>query len=354
MTAPRPSSPATAVGAITRRTSVIEDQTVLPPLEDLLAEQRPLIFRGLASHWPLAAAGREGPQAAIDYLKRFDARRHVVAYTGLPEIKGRFFYRDDLAGLNFQAERVSLSACLDTLSAHLQDANPPSVYVGSTDLDAYLPGLRAENDLGLPPPGEGHDPATVSIWLGNRTTAATHFDMSNNLACCQVGRRRFTLFPPNQIANLYPGPMEPTPGGQVVSMVDPSAPDLERFPRYALAANAAEIAELEPGDVLFYPALWWHNVEALDGFNAMINYWWNPAPAFMDPPITTLLHGMLSLRDRPEGEKQAWRAMFDYYVFGDADLPAAHLPAAAQGDLARLDDMSSRRLRAKVMQRLNR
>jgi hypothetical protein len=194
----------------------------------------------------------------------------------------------------------------------------------------------------------------VSLWLGNRTTAATHFDMSNNLACCLVGRRRFTLFPPEQVENLYPGPLEPTPAGQVVSLVDVAMPDLERFPRFAAAAAAGEIAELEPGDVLFYPALWWHNVEALDPFNAMMNYWWNPSPAFMDTPMTTLLHGLLSLRDRPEAEKTAWRAMFDYYVFGPPERPGAHLPQAARGDLAPLDERSARRLRARILQRLNR
>lgn len=353
MTGTLPSSTARA-GTITRRTRVVEGQAVLPPLASLLEQQQPVIFRGLASHWPLAAAGRQGARAAIDYLKRFDAGRPVVGYTGAPAIKGRYFYRDDLAGLNFQAQRVPLSPYLDTVASHLETAESPSFYVGSTDLDAYLPGLRAENDLGLPAPADGCDPPTVSIWMGNRTTAATHFDMSNNLACCLVGRRRFTLFPPEQIENLYPGPLEPTPGGQVVSLVDPSRPDLDRFPRYSLAADAGEIAELEPGDVLFYPALWWHNVEALDAFNAMINYWWNPAPAFMDTPMTTLLHGMLSLRDRPAAEKQAWRALFDYYVFGDAGGPARHLPPAVQGDLAPLDEISSRRLRARIMQKLNR
>jgi len=353
MTAARP-SPIAAGGRITRRTRVVEGLTTLPALDALLAEQQPVIFRGLVRDWPLAVAGREGPQAAMDYLKRFDIGRPVVVFAGAPEIGGRYFYRDDMAGMNFEARRAPLGVCLDIVAAHLDAVDAPSVYVGSTDLDGYLPGLRAENDLRLPPPEDGCDPPMVSIWLGNRTTAATHFDMSNNLACCLVGRRRFTLFPPDQVGNLYPGPLEPTPGGQVVSLVDPGAPDLDRFPRYADAVETGQIADLEPGDVLFYPALWWHNVEALDGFNAMVNYWWNPAPAFMDQPMTTLLHGMLSLRDRPDAEKQAWRALFDYYVFGDPDRPAEHLPLAARGELGRLDEISSRRLRAKIMQKLNR
>lgn len=354
MTAAARRTDATAPGTIARRTEVVEaPERRLPPLSALLERNRPVIFRGLAGDWALAGAGREGPAAAIAYLKQFDAGRPVVGYTAAPEVGGRYFYGPELQGLNFSAERVSLSAYLDAIAAHLELPAPPSFYVGSTDLDLYLPGLGAENGLDLPPPAEGHGAPIVSLWLGNRTTAATHFDMSNNLACCLVGHRRFTLFPPDQIGNLYPGPLEPTPGGQVVSLVDPSAPDLERFPRYAEAATVAEIADLEPGDVLFYPALWWHNVEALDPFNAMINYWWNDTPAFVDTPMTTLLHGLLSLRDRPQAEKAAWRGLFDYYVFGPADRPAAHLPEAARGDLAPLDERSARRLRARVMQKLN-
>ena len=111
---------------------------------------------------------------------------------------------------------------------------------------------------------------------------------------------------------------------------------------------------MEPGDALFYPALWWHQAEALESFNVMINYWWNTTPAWMDTPQNTLLHALLSLRDRSEQEKRAWRAMFDYYVFGPADKAAAHLPAAARGALAPLDEDMARRLRAKLLERLNR
>jgi hypothetical protein len=323
-------------------------------LDALLAEQRPVIFRGLARDWPLTTAGREGAPAAMAYLKRYDGGRPVVVYRGAPEIGGRFFYDETLTGMNFAAERMPLAAALDAVAAGLDDPAPPSLYIGSTDLDAYLPGFRAANDLTLPQPGPDRDSPLASIWLGNRTVAATHWDQSNNLACCLVGRRRFTLFPPEQVANLYPGPFEPTPGGQVVSMVDLRAPDFARYPKFATALAAAQVADLAPGDVLFYPALWWHNVEALDSFNAMVNYWWNDAPAFADPPMTTLLHALLSLSARPAAEKAAWRAMFDHYVFGDGAAAATHLPEAARGPLGALDARGARRLRAQVQQRLNR
>jgi len=341
--------------AITRRTRVIEGTDAASlSVADLIADGRPAILRGIARDLPMVVAGREGPEAAIAWLKQFDGGRAVTAYIGDPAIGGRFGYGDDCTTLNFTRESGSLSGYLDRLCAGLDDPDAPSTYIGSTDIDLYLPGLRAQAALPFGDPVFTTNPPTVSIWIGNRTTAATHYDMSNNMACCLVGRRRFTLFPPDQVANLYPGPLEPTPGGQVVSMVDLRAPDLGLYPRFAEALDHAEVAELEPGDVVFYPALWWHNVEALDRFNAMINYWWNAVPRFMDTPMNTLLHGLLSLRDRPDHEKQAWRAMFDFYVFGQADQAGAHLPEQARGPLAPLDVTAARRLRAQVLQRINR
>lgn len=319
--------------------------------DELVAAQRPVLFKGLTADWPLVRAGLGSPQAAMDYLKRFDSGRPVTVYAGAPEIGGRFAYDATLTGLNFRTERQGLSAFLDRLEAAEAAAGAPSLYVGSADLEGYLPGLAAENDLGL---AFGDATPTVSIWIGNRTVAAAHYDMSNNLACCVAGRRRFTLFPPEQVANLYPGPLEPTPAGQVVSLVDFRNPDFDRFPRGREALAAAQVAELEPGDVLIYPALWWHQVEALEPFNVLVNAWWNASPGFLDTPQTTLLHALLSLRDRPEHEKAGWKALFDYYVFGPPDAAGAHLPPSARGDLGPIDEARARRLRAKLLNRLNR
>ena len=340
---------------VVRRTQVIEG--VAPdaiPFDELMAAQQPAILKGLARHWPLVQRGLEGADRAIGYLKPFYNGRPIVGYTGQPEIKGRYFYNDQVDGLNFQAERVQLDVYLERMRARLGDPDGPSFYIGSTDVDGHLPGLSSENHLVLHHVMFAQNPPIVSIWIGNRTTACAHYDMSHNMACCMVGQRRFTLFPPEQVHNLYPGPLELTPGGQVVSMVDLKAPDLDRYPRVREALAAGEMAELEPGDVLFYPALWWHQVEALDAFNVMINYWWNTSPAFMDTPMNTLLHAILSLRDRPESEKRAWRELFEYYIFGPAERAGEHLPEAARGNLGPLDELKARRLRGLLLNRLNR
>lgn len=346
-----PPADATALRRTETRTGIVADAICLNALID---EGRPIILKGAARDWPLVQAGLESPEAAAALLRAADGGKPVVVYVGDPAINGRFHYTADATAMNFTSERAPLAGVLDRLFALGDGADAPALYVGSTDIDLYLPGLRVANDI-VPADGTFTDhPPLTSIWIGNRTVAATHWDMSNNMAVCVAGHRRFTLFPPDRVANLYPGPIEPTPAGQVVSMVDPRAPDFDRYPRFADALAAAEVADLEPGDVLVYPALWWHHVEALAPFNILVNYWWNSVPTFHDSPMTTLLHGLLSLRGRPDSEKQAWRAMFDHYLFGPSELATAHLPAAAHGPLATLDTMTARRLRAMIANRLNR
>ena len=219
---------------IARKTQVIEG--LAPdriPVVELLEAGQPAILKGLARDWPLVRSGLESSASVIAYLKRFCGPAPVTVFVGRPEIAGRFFYNDEITGFNYKAGKAPLAETLDRLHAQLGSTDSPSLYVGSTDVNLYLPQLRHENDLRLTGPAfEFHRPI-MSIWIGNRTVATAHFDSTHNLACCAVGRRRFTLFPPDQVHNLYPGPLDPTPAGQVISMVDFEAPDFERFPRFA-------------------------------------------------------------------------------------------------------------------------
>lgn len=221
-------------------------------------------------------------------------------------------------------------------------------------MDACLPEMRKENELQFNHEMFLNNRPLTGIWLGNPSIASAHYDAPNNIACCVVGKRKFTLFPPDQTVNLYPGPLDPTPGGQAVSMVDFRNPDFERYPRFRDALKVAQVAEMEPGDALFYPSFWWHNVEATAPFNVLINYWWHTSPKFMDTPMNVLYHAILSLRDRPEHEKRAWKNLFDYYIFGSPERPRAHLPEHAHGDLALVDEVKARRLRAMLINKLNR
>jgi hypothetical protein len=315
----------------------------------LLTSTEPLVLRGLASRWPLVKAGLASQRAASDYLLRHYQGEQVIALLGKPEIGGRFFYNEDLSGFNFDSVRVGLPSVLEELDARRADAKPPAIYVGSTEIDSCLPGLREENDLGL----DARQPY-VSIWLGNRTRIAAHYDLPDNIAVVAAGRRRFTLFPPDQLDNLYIGPLDFTPAGQAISLVDFHQPDRARFPRFADALAHAQTAELGPGDAIFIPSMWWHHVEALDPFNVLVNYWWRQSPPYMDTPTNALMLALLTVRDLPPAQRAAWKDIFLHYVFDADGSESAHMPPAARRVLAPLDDAMARALRSQIINRINR
>jgi hypothetical protein len=64
------------------------------------------------------------------------------------------------------------------------------------------------------------------------------------------GTKKFVLYPPNQAENLYLG------------AVDPDRPDLETYPLFRSATGRRE-AYLEPGEIIFVPANWWHQVTSI-------------------------------------------------------------------------------------------
>jgi hypothetical protein len=331
------------------RPEPLRELTGLTPADltdELLTASQPYVIRGLAAQWPYVKAALTSQKAAGDYLRRFYTGEPVVAYLGTPAMKGVFGYAPDLTRFNYAPATARLDLVLEELEDHANDVDPPYCYVGSTSIDQYLPGFRAENDLGL----DAREPL-VSIWIGNRTRISAHFDFPDNIAVVAAGRRRFTLFPPEQLSNLYVGPLDFTPAGQSVSLVDFHNPDLERFPRFAEAMRHALSAELEPGDAIFIPSMWWHHIEGLEAFNTLVNYWWRQQP-HLPAPNSALHHAMLSIRDlRPE-QRRAWQEHFRHYVFESDGAEAAHIPENARRILAPFDADSAQALRAQLSKRL--
>ncbi len=315
----------------------------------LLRGVEPVVLRGLVTHWPVVQAGLAAAGGAADYLRGFYRDATVVAFLGAPEFEGRFFYNDDLSGFNFSAVRARLDAILVELARHYDDAAPPGIYVGSTTVDTCLPGFRDNNDVDL-----GARDALASVWIGNRTRIAAHYDLPDNLACVAAGHRRFTLFPPEQLRNLYVGPLDLTPAGQAISLVDFIKPDLCRFPRFAEAMQHAQVANLGPGDAIFIPSMWWHHIEALDRLNVLVNYWWRQSPDYMDTPTNALMLALLSVRDLPPAQRLAWQELFRHYVFeADADT-SSHIDAPARRSLDPLGEDTARMLRAHLIKKMNR
>lgn len=329
----------------------VEERCLAAPgeLRALLDSQPgPFVVRGLVADWPLVEAGRQSARTARDYLLGKSTAAPLTLHVGRTDGDERLFY-DDAYGMNFETARGRLDEIFVRFDAREDAGDGPSLYLTSIDMRTFFRGLAEDN----PSPVAGFNPLE-SIWIGTNTRVAAHNDFPRNLACCAVGKRRFTIFPPDQFANLYLGPIENTPAGRPVSMVDFHDPDMARFPRFAEALPHAQVAELEPGDAIYLPSMWWHHVEGLAPFNVLVNYWWRDTPAYLGQPQEALNHALLAIRDLPESERAIWRDLFEHYVFAPDDGVTAHLPPEARGILAPLTAESAGRIRSFLLRTLNR
>ena len=288
---------------------------------EIFPANQPAVLRGLVRNWPAVQAAQQSRTRVVDYLKRCDAGGTVSAMVAAPQINGRFFYSDDFQNFNFESLSVSITAALDNLVSLAETPRPPAVALQAIPVTSNMPSFLAANKLPLLDTG-----AVPRIWIGNRSIIATHFDNNHNIACVAAGRRKFTVFPPDQVANLYIGPLLRTPGGSPVSIVDLRAPDLARFPKFKKALEVGQEAVLEPGDAIYVPLLWWHGVESLEPLNVLVNYWWNNANTTHHKTILSLVHSMVLLSGLPAEQRESWRTFFDYFVFQAKGDPGLHLP----------------------------
>lgn len=294
---------------------------------DIYPLGEPAILRGHCADWAAVQMGEASNKEFATYLHNAGPNGEVNAFVGQNN-DGRFFYNEDLSGFNFDRAKVKFSAFLTKLLHIDRDDDPTRIYVGATAMQELLPSLYGGNQSTFPP--EGTPPL---IWIGNSARVAPHMDTSDNIACCVRGTRTFLLYPPEQISNLYIGPLDHNMAGQPASLVDPRNVDDAAFPKYAQAEKAAKIAELQPGDALFIPALHWHYVESDGPLSVLVNYWWSQPNT--GHGLGSLAHAILALRELPPNQRAAWRVFFDHYVFGDeAGESTAHIPDAVKGILA--------------------
>ncbi len=313
-------------------------------LQEVALPCQPVVLRGLVSAWPLVQAGLRSPAAFREYLAQFDAGGQTEAFFGAPQIAGKYFYSDDLRGFNFERRRIKFADALDTIVGTLEQPDAPTVYMGSVPTDRYLPGFATQNSLNVLNAQIGS-----RIWLGHASNVSPHYDTLDNLACVVAGVRRFTLYPPEAIGKLYVGPIDNTMAGQPVSLAASQPADAVKYPLFSEVKDQALTAELQPGDALYLPKLWWHKVESTSRFNGLVNYWWDAFSVGPDAPYTSLLLSLIAIAERPLPERMAWKAFFDHYVFRTEGHPLAHLPANQHGLLGPLKPDNYGKIRARVM-----
>lgn len=316
-------------------------------LEPHFAKRKPFIVRGLVKEWPLVRAGQKSGRSARDYLESKAVDRPFSVSMGSDEFDGRIFYRDDMS-MNIQMGKAKLPLIFERINKVESDPNLPIIYLSSINIKNFFSGLHEDNHFDI-----GKRKAMESIWIGTKTRIAAHNDFPDNLAFVAVGRRRFTLFPPSEFKNLYIGPLDNTPAGRSISMVDFLNPDFEKFPKFKQALNAAFTAELGPGDAIHIPSMWWHHIEGLEPFNVLVNYWWRDTPRHLGGPQNALNHAIMAIRDLPDDEKKHWRDLFEHYVFKNDDQVVDHIPDHGRGILGPMSSKNASKIRSFLIKMLS-
>lgn len=291
----------------------IFEETILPGGE-------PVVMRGLVSHWP----GIGQPvEALFETLKSYDSGALQGTLIGQTGTGGRFHYAPDLRGQNYDQIGESISAALDRL---LDGPHPDGAYIQSIPVDRHMPQFAREYTMPLL---DGS--VTPRAWIGTQTTVQTHMDQSQNIACVLLGEREVTLFPPEQLPNLYPGPLETAPGGAIVSLANLDDPNFDKHPRFERALEAKRSVTLKAGDAIFIPYGWWHHIRATAPMNMLVNYWFLPERPRLDTPYAALAIAMLCFDRLDDNARGVWSNIFNHYVFRKDGDPMAHVPDFARG-----------------------
>ena len=217
----------------------------------------PFLMRGLVQRWPLSALQ---PQVLRERYSHVPVRARVGDYINTA-------FAADRAMLD-----MSMGQYLDLVEEGTH-ALPP--YLGNLE-------LRELNSL-CHWPTYFDKMGPPRFWVGPAgTVTPLHCDYDDNIFAQVWGSKRIILSPPHHDAFLYPSEANAILFG---SPFDPEAPDFDKFP---LARQASMIECLvEPGDMLYVPAGWYHQVRALT-FSLSSNRWARAVPFS--------LHGDAALR----------------------------------------------------------
>jgi hypothetical protein len=217
----------------------------------------PFLITGLVGRWPLCTITRA---TLRERYGNVPVRARVGDYINTAFAPDRAM-RD-----------MAMRDYLDLVAAGT-DALPP--YVGNLEINelngmCHWPGYFSK----MGPP---------RFWLGPAgTVTPLHCDYDDNTFAQVLGTKRIFLAPPHHDVYLYTREANPVLHG---SPFDPEHPDYDRYP---LARQAALVeCIVEPGEMLYVPAGWYHQVRALT-FSLSANRWARALPLALKGDLALL------------------------------------------------------------------
>lgn len=215
-----------------------------------VAQRKPCVLRGVAAQWPAVARWTPGTLAArlgslqLPTVGLQDRTVRIDSYRGVPRT-------------TCTAEQVLREI-----------ADGP----GTQYLIAPVESLPADvqSEIPTPPPCRRATWAASNLWVApGGSLSPLHFDVPHNFLVQVHGRKKVLVFERRQFVAMHPyAPWSSVPN---FSQVDPTQPDVERFPRFRNAQPF--VANLEAGDALYLPSATWHHVTN-ESPSVSVNFWW--------------------------------------------------------------------------------
>jgi len=218
----------------------------------------PVVFNGLINEW---AAYKEW---SPENLTKNHGEKLVTALVDLPS-KGVFFLKDQR-----QYERkLTLSEFIDLVL--FTSAERPCYWAYQRDLEIFSAQDNNFGDL----LGDLNTEWDTRGWLGSAgTRSMLHSDLKDNLFCQIWGEKKVILVPWDDSLSAYP-----CPDNIVNSQLDLANVDLKRYPK--LKKTTLYTTTMKPGDMLFIPRAWWHDIRSQTP-SISLSHWFGPPVRFQE------------------------------------------------------------------------
>ena len=269
----RPSSIITTTVSSSASTEPSDRQQLL--LADCIAKNEPILLRGVLSDWTPTKRWHDD-----EYLRAtepdavLEPRRADVA-SGRTSTQGDPYERE---------KPIGWPALVDAVAEAARKQENAPLYAAQVRVRTSLPHLFADTRP-EPPCVAALGPVwrnAPSLYYGCGSKTPLHFDLLENVLCVARGRKRVTLWHPEDSEVLYPA----DDGAATFSRADVYAPDLDAFPLLSEGLQRGAQVEVHAGDALYIPCCWWHAVSTPRGECSMsVSYWaQQPAEKAWQPP----------------------------------------------------------------------
>lgn len=292
----------------------------------------PVVLTGCMENWELfqGLRARKTTQEKLSFLSGLVGEDDRLNYLTLPrQSGGEFHFQDE--SLTESGEPPFRQASFPEFAERIA-----SSMNGSGDY-VFMPAHEIKQGSGLQHalpsnlfPFLREEDIRPRLWMGaGGHITNLHYDEFGTLISMVEGVKRVTMLPPEVLPYVYHMPFDRLIGMAQVNAVRLLNPDLERFPLFKTALQNAHVVELQPGEVLLVPPMWWHHVQSF-GLNVMINN--RILLASLEQLIAmqkNLTQAIRLFYKRPQAERAAARKLFQWELFAQ---PRTEAPGAATLD----------------------